>query len=424
MNWARKGFVHVLALLLLVSLLAGAATFSIKNGLSQPEKIKDWLSDSRIYDKAVSAALSQAQADSAKTGDLPIALNSSIAQQAANQSFSVELVQDSTNSIIDANYAWLNGKSPKPEFSIDLSQQKKDFAEKIGQYVTDHLNSLPICNTGQLAQLQIPINSLTVSCRPSTLDPKTEGTRIASEVEGSTSFLGTPVVTADSIGGDLNSQSEPYYKKLDQLPMAYQRLKIAPIVLALVAVVLAFGVAFIHPSRRKGYRRVAVVFTLAGLALIASKFLADKAADNISSHVLSSSTKADLNQPLISFLHKAESQVTTINLAYGILFLIIAGLIFGSLLASRQSRPKSPKKQKPAKAEPQPDADQPETDDDDEDFRPDMPSGPATGIGSRMRQPRPAGPPPLSKPAARPTTDLKPTPKSQSRPPKRPRLIQ
>lgn len=428
MNWVRKGFAAFLAFVLLISLLGVASAYNVRSKLSQPQKVETWLANSGVYDHLVKAAMTQAQADSAKNGTgISVSYKDPQVQAAAKSALNTQLVQSSANKFIEGNYAWLSGKSSKPDFSIDLTQAKHSFADKVGQYVAERLSGLPVCTPEQLAQLQIPIDPASVNCRPGSLDPKTEGSRVADEVMNSGEFLTKPVVTADTLSGDENSSDKPYYEKLSVLPTAYRLGQNLVWIFGLLAVICSLGVIFIYPGRRKGLRAAGVSFVLAGSLLIATKLISDTLTGKLQDAALNSSIKGELDAPFTKFLHTAESQLNQANMLFGVVFAVIGLGIFIYLFMTREGRaptkPRRPNVTMPdeqalsgTQARPQPPID--------------------NDLSDRLRTPasRPAGPPPLGdapRPVrSRPDLSRPPRPgdaaqsSPRARPPKPPRLIQ
>jgi hypothetical protein len=419
MNWARKAFVGFLAFLLLVCLVGGVAAYNAKNQLSHPDKIETWLADSGIYSHVVPALLSQAQEDAGQNGtSISVSFNDPSVQAAAKSAFTDDILRTSTNKFIDSNYDWLSGKTTKPEFTIDLTQAKQSFADKVGEYVRQHLASLPACTPDQLAKLQIPVDPSTVTCRPGSLDPATEGKRVADEVANNSDFLGKPMVTADTLNHDANSSSQPYYQKLKNLPKAYQNSQKLAGLLALIAIICAAGIVFIHPDRRRGIRRVGTTFTVAGVLLIATKLVSDSFTSRLQDSVLTSGTKSQLNGPFTKFLHTVESQLTQSNMLFGIIFIAIGLAILIYLFATRDSRERKQKPRQvntPDQPVKKPALSSPEN-------RPQPPV--QANLPDRMRAPRPTGPPPLGgTPRPNPHSTSSQSPQ-RPRPPKPPRLIQ
>lgn len=421
----RKGFVAFLAFVLLVSLLGVASAYNFRTNLAQPHKVEAWLADSGVYDHLVKAALSQAQDDSAKNGTgISVSYDNPEVKSAAKSAFNTQLVQESANKFIEGNYSWLSGKSTKPDLNIDLTGAKQSFADKVGQYVTNRLSALPVCTPEQLAKLQIPIDPVSANCRPGSLDPKTEGSRVADEVMNSGEFLNKPVVTADTISGN----NRPYYEKLSSLPTAYRLVQNLVWVFGLIIIICSLGIVFIHPDRRKGIRGLGISFALAGVLLIATKLISGTIADKLEHAALTGGTKAELDVPFTKFLHSAESQLTQSNMLFGAIFGVIGLAVFAYLFITREGRVSKKSRQVNAPASPSetPTLSSPED-------RPQQP--PVTsGVSDRLRPPRPSGPPVVGgTPHAsnrRPALSPLPRPVDQQqggtrpRPPKPPRLIQ
>jgi hypothetical protein len=388
MIWLRKGFVHLLSIVLLVSLLGGAAAISFDRSLSHPGKLEGWLADSKIYDHLPAATLVQTQKSGTDGGPGSISLNDPAVRQAAQTAFPPDLLRHSANTFLDSNYDWLAGKTATPSFSIDFSAAKQNFAKLVGQAAAAHLAALPACTPAQLAQLSIPVDSLSVSCRPAILTAQAEGARITEAVGNSNDLLSDPVVTAGSLNQDIkNSQGLPYYQKLSWAPRAYRITLKLPWILGALALLSGLGIVFIALSRRRGARRIGAVLLLAGIILIVEKFVADALVKKFANTTLHNTLGSQLKQPISDLLHKGEPQLVQPYLWFGILFLIAGLLILTIIFKTRgpNAKPKTPGT----------DADSPPTDADD------------IRLAPRRRQP--SG-----------TAGLKPMPPR----PKRPRLIQ
>lgn len=352
MIWLRKGFVHFLAFLLLLSLVGGVAALDVNRNLA-PAKLENSLASSNIYDQVTASALQQAEKSSSDGGNPgSISLSDPLVKQAAKNVFSPALIQQSVNTFINNNSDWLAGKKPAPDFRIDLTSAKRDFAKQVGYAAQAHLASLPVCSAQQLSQLTIPVDVLSVTCRPPTLDPKTEANQVAQEVNDSSDFLSNPVITAASLNqnqlGQSNStsQGQPYYQKLSWAPKVYQIGLKLPWILGLVALLSALGIVFIAPSRRRGARRIGAVLLVAGLILIFIKAVADASVNKFASLSVKGALGGDFKQPISDFLRKLEPQMVRSYLPFGIVFIAAAVVIFVVLFRSRQrtDKPGSPKR--------------------------------------------------------------------------------
>jgi len=347
MIWLRKGFVHFLAFLLLVSLVGGVAAMGVNRTLA-PAKLETLLANSKIYDNVTASVLQQAEKSSSDGGNSgSVSLNDPLVRQAAESAFSPSLIQQSVNTFINDNYSWLSGKQPSPDFKIDLSSAKQDFAQQVGQAVQARLATLPVCSAQQLAQLSIPVDLMSVNCRPPTLDPKTEAAQVAQEVNDSSDFLSNPVITAASLnqnelGQASSSQGQPYYKKLSWAPKAYQVGLKLPWIFGGLALLSAMGIFFIAPARRRGGRRIGAVLLVAGLVLIGLKLVADASINKFASISVKGALGSDFKQPLSDFMRQLEPQLVRSYLPFGIIFVVAAIVIFIVLFRSRQGRNKPP----------------------------------------------------------------------------------
>lgn len=343
MVWLRKGLVHFFALVMFLTLLGSVWSIGINRDFGNPARVKSLLSESKVYDKAVSAVLNNAQRDAETNGTASdVSLQDPAVQAAAKQAFSPQLLEKTANTFIDANYAWLQGKTSTPQFNIDLTSAKQDFANRVGQYVQTRLAGLPVCTAAQQAALQIPVDSLSVSCRPATLDPKTEGARITSEVNSS-DFLSKPVLTPDTLGRDQSSQNKkPYYLQASKLPQIYRLAQKAPLILGAIALLSALLIIITAPERRRGWRRIGAVFLAAGIVLIASKFIADVAVHRLEQTKSHDGIVSQLQQPRNDVLNKAEAELVQANLIAGVIFVVLAVAIFGGLYQTRESKPRKP----------------------------------------------------------------------------------
>ena len=335
MIWLRNGVVYLLSLVLFVALLAGVVASSINYSLAKPAKVEAWLNQSGIYNGFIDSVIKQAQqstGDSESSSD-GVSLSDVAVQQAAKAAFSPAQLQQYVNTFLDSNYAWLQGKTATPSFVIDLTAAKQQFATQVGQYVTAHLQSLPVCTSQQAAAMQ-NMDPLTVTCRPSNVNPTTAGQQVTQKLASGDGFLSNPVITAKTINPNGKGNSEPYYQKFSQAPKVYQNATRTPFIFAGIAALAAVGVIFISNRKRRGLRRVATVFILVGLILVGTKFAADAALKQIEKKVFNDASVGDIQHSLTNFAQLVEKNITNFDMYCGIGLLILAAVIFIILLAT------------------------------------------------------------------------------------------
>jgi hypothetical protein len=337
MIWLRKGVVHLLSLILLSALLTGTLAASIDIAFSHPAKLEDWLSQSGLYSSFVNDAIKQASNSTNNGQSSGVSLNDVAVQQAAQAAFSPTLLQQDVNTVLNSNYAWLQGKTTTPNFLINLSAAKTDFAQKVGQYAEAHLASLPVCTNAQLVATEQQLNNdpLSVTCRPASVSPAAEGASVTQQLQNGSGFLSNPVITAKSINPNGGNAAQPYYQKLSFAPRAYRAATQLPWAFGGLAVLCIVGIVFIAPRKRRGLRRVGYVLLVAGILLVAMKFVIDSLFKRFESTAFNNSSIGPLQQALTSFAHRVETQLVNVNMYFGIAFAVLAVAIFITLILSR-----------------------------------------------------------------------------------------
>jgi lysophospholipase L1-like esterase len=343
----RKFGVAVFSLVLFVSLLALAFSASSNIAFTHPGKLEKWLNDSNLYGAFVENAIDQAEQTAGTDQSGGISLSDSAVKRAAESSFSSAALQKDVNTFLDSNYAWLNGKTSKPSFSVDLSGAKQNFAQKVGDYVKTYLSTRPACTPAQAAQINPQTaDPLTLNCLPPGVDPATVSAQVTEQIANSTEFLSDPVVTADNVNpnGSIGTPQQPYYQKFSSLPSAYQKATKIPWVAGALVIISLLAVIFIASRKRKGVKVITVVLALAGLVMVSTKFVSDQAFHSLEKHAFNASTVGELQKALTVFLRHAEDQLVKVNLWFGIGYLLLALVLLVVLVITRQRGLRIPKR--------------------------------------------------------------------------------
>ncbi len=329
MNGFRKLLLVLLGVVLFGSLLGMAVSTSTKLTIYDQEKVEKWLSESKVYDHFVTNAVKQGQAavGSVSESDDVTSLSDTAVQDSAKIAFSQELVQKSINTVIDSNYAWLRGDISTPEFNINLTDAKQSFAEQVGAYVTANMASLPVCTNAQLAQLQ-NVDPLSATCRPANVSPKAAGEQVTQQILDSDELLSNPVLTAQTINPDPASQSDPYYEKFSQLPKVYQFGEKLPYIFAGLSLLSAIVFILLYKPRKRGIKWTAIILTISGILLVSTKFTSDVAFKQFENRIFNSASDGEVQKSLTSFVGQVQSASTTIQMYFGIAFLVLAIILF------------------------------------------------------------------------------------------------
>lgn len=337
MIWARRTIVQLLSLFLFVGLLASAFSIIVTTNLARPAKVENWLAESNLYSHFVDTIIGQSQksvGSRAPAGSIP--LSDSAVKQAAETTFSPSVIQSYVKTFLDSNYAWLEGKTKTPAFTIDLTEKKQVLAASIGQYVQTYFADLPICTAAQLAHFQTT-DPLMALCRPPGLTPQAVGANATYQIAHSGSFLSNPIITAASLNPNSSGTgSRPYYQKLSSAPLVYRLATTFGPLIGAISLLLAAMIIRVAPRKRQGLRRIGIVLLSAGLVLIALRYAANSALAKLESKIFNHVSVGQLQQALSDFAGRVEAALVKTDLYVGVGFVVLACLIFGLLIATRR----------------------------------------------------------------------------------------
>jgi hypothetical protein len=270
MQFARKSLLAFLGVLLTFFLFATAFDFGVLRVAGSPTPVKKILSDSGIYSSVVASALDQAQ-KSAGAGN-EVSLADPAIKKAAGDAFNPQVVQGSTEKVIDGLYNWLDGKTAQPDFNVDLTTVKASFAEKVGQAATGRAKTLPVCTTPPAST-----DPFSATCRPLNLTPDQLGTQAKNDVLSGQGFLEHPNITANSVKKSDSGQSV-FDTNLKDAPKQYQRVKKTPIILSVLTILTIVAIIFVSSTRRKGLRNVGIILAVVGAFMLLFAFSLNRVA--------------------------------------------------------------------------------------------------------------------------------------------------
>src|ERR1044071_10071967 len=114
------------------------------------------------YDKIAPAVLATTSyANASGAGQIP--LKEPWVQTAVMKAFPASDLQQKGDAVIDSSFAWLDGTSDKPQFSLDFSANKTQLGTEVGNYTGSRLNGLPACS---LTNIPETIDAYTIDCLP------------------------------------------------------------------------------------------------------------------------------------------------------------------------------------------------------------------------------------------------------------------
>jgi len=264
MQFIRKTTLGAVASLLVSTLLLFGLGFGLVRVFGTTAALKGALKQSGLYRTAVPDVLDQAQKESAKQGGTDkeqLPLNDPGVQSVIRSAASPDFLQSQTEGVLDDVYAWLQGKSPRLSFTVDMAEVKIRLGSGVEQYAKQRLASLPTCAGGASSDT----DPFSATCVPAGTDIN----QIAAEAKNHVlegDFLKDPELSADKIQTGKNSQTLD--QQLKNAPTVYRDVTRAVWGLGALSVLLAVGVFFLSRTRRAGIKKLAIVGIVDG-ALIA-----------------------------------------------------------------------------------------------------------------------------------------------------------
>jgi len=302
------------ALVLCLFFIAYSLVFNLVT--SKPQKVKDIFAGSSLYSDLPAVLYDQAR-EEAKGEHIDIPLKDPGIRQIALDVYNPELLQSSTEKLIDGFYGWLEGETERPVANLDLSKQNKEFANKVSVYAKKQAMELPACDFSQLQNLG-SFNIFDAKCLPPTISP--------AQVKKTFSRADSALLDAKFSAQDIKANDgEPLYKNFKNLPESFSIAKNIPFILAIIALMLAITIIYISKDRISGLRRISRSVLLAGILIVLLPIISSSIAKAIVNNMSDNDSLASIIRTLLQeFIQEASK----IYYTAGILFILIAAGLY------------------------------------------------------------------------------------------------
>jgi hypothetical protein len=263
MRFLRKLVVFFSSLALVVILLLIASLVPVGKTLGNPIYIKNNLAASGIYDNF----LSSIDFSENNQKNLPVNTPSSVDKDLESiviKVFTPKTLQNTSETVIDGGFNWLRGKTPLPQFSIDLTGIKNSLTTEISAYLKNRVASLPACTSNPYQNFDI----IDATCKPTgVVIADSVYTQTTNDAINEIEFLNKGQVTFDSFEvKDANSKDSIW----QTAPKYYRWFNLAPVILGVIAFI-GFGLTvLLCRNHWHGLKLVSHVFFTAGGALLAT----------------------------------------------------------------------------------------------------------------------------------------------------------
>lgn len=269
MNTFRNTISWICLYLVGVAFFLTAVTFAFFSVVN-PGTIKSALTEENVYTNVVPAVLKTTANTNVSTSQIP--LKEPWVQTAAEKAFPASDIEQKTNTVIDSTFAWLDGTTDKPDFSIDLSSNKAAFSEEVGNYAKTRYEGLPACNRSNIPDSTDP---LTITCRVPGVSSASAASIMQQRVLSDKNFLQNPVITSNNASLNPANQkinSDPF-DQLGWLRTIYQNKTLLRWLLPVITIALAAAGLLLAMNRVNGLKRLMRTFILAAFSLLILGFV-------------------------------------------------------------------------------------------------------------------------------------------------------
>jgi hypothetical protein len=334
----RQFWVFIFGIILCLSLVTLAVSLSFKMSLSNPSKIDQLVGQTSMYNDVINETVKRA--DNSIGGAQSSKINSPL-KRAAEKALPKDQFNQLVDQVVSANYSWLQGKTSKPSYSIDLNQYKNAFSSNVGNFMVNQLSALPACTEAQAIELNTSTNPLTLSCLPSFISVSTAVKQIQSEINSGKVFLNKDVLAPQSL--TLNGSSVPYYVKGSHAPSDYKWYSRLPYIAVIIAVLSAVLMWLLSPRKKLAYRGLSYALIASGLLLIAFKLCVHTADSKIINRLDAKASLGTFKPSVNELIRLITNKIGHDGFIFGVVYIVIAILLLLSLgslkhLHKRQKR--------------------------------------------------------------------------------------
>lgn len=296
-----------------------------------PKLIKKSLIETKAYSRFVPAVIAS-NLKSQASGSIP--LDDPNIQAIANRDFSPALLQQNTETFIDAIYGWLQGKTYQPRFRLNFNNAKQQFANDIGSYAVKRLAALPVCpSTGPI----VALDAFRATCRPKGLQLEGQDQEIAAQITGSQEFLPKTIFTAADL--PKNADGVSITERLALAPLAFRLAYSLMWLMGGFTLLLGAGMVLLRPSRWVGWHSLGIAVLSDGAFLAISTLVFGRLLPELTRSFQAQFTTASTDAILNDVAQRVSDNAETLLINIGIQVAAVGTVI---VAAERFFRPNTP----------------------------------------------------------------------------------
>jgi hypothetical protein len=238
--------------------------------------------------------------------------------------FTPEYTEQTANTVIDGVYDWLEGKTEKPEFQIQLAQDEEKFKNTMIDLIDQHMNSLPVCDPNY--QPPEGMSPFEAECRPANYS-KTDLENQINQQEDSEEF--NQIFDKTTIS---SSDLEIDPKLSENAQKAYKLLNFLPVLVLGIALFLVLLIVLLVPTFKTGLIVGGISTAVPSILLLISSFFGNnKKSLNKAVELISQNAPAEMKSTVQEVSRALLESATTV-FSKDIALYSFAGLALGASL--------------------------------------------------------------------------------------------
>ncbi len=326
MSFIKRFLRYISATGLSFSLFFLATALVLTLTLLSPTFIKRTLLKTNTYSNIVPSSLELAASSSSQQNNNEIS-PAVLAQlkPVVTDAVPASFVQQTTETVIDGTFGWLQGKTTIPQISVQTATVKNNLQQSLSTYIYKRLTSLEVCQKGTNYDNFDP---LATPCRPPVALQDSEIQKYTADLIAQLPFLNKPEISLESLELTKAFASDSPSQKA---PFVYSVAAKLPYILGLLAVICGVALVILSAQKMQAIRTVAHTFAWAGGILILFSALTLFFNGRASNQLLGSSSQAQATfvktifSPIISEFTKTAADYT---LYLGVAYCFIGAILY------------------------------------------------------------------------------------------------
>jgi hypothetical protein len=218
--------------LLTIALGVWVLTSALHMTIGTPKQTEDLLNKSGVYQAVIPSQVADAQAANPSLQNLP--LDNPEIQKILGNPLDSQNLQKQGNQAVEALYAWLEGKSSKPQINISVMANQQGLAKAAGDYAVQFATKLPACGPGEADYDTLQSDPLSIKCLPTGVNADMIRSAVQNAVATNPALGNNTQITENDVK---LSNGKTIMDSFNTAPKWYQRAQLLPLISAAVAAV-------------------------------------------------------------------------------------------------------------------------------------------------------------------------------------------